>query len=220
MSNFKKDNNLLNGKGEDDVQWITVNGSHIPLKDGESPKEAIKEHFGNKKGTNKVLSLNDQVDSVLNGTFNGSHVVLAEETPKILQEIGVPNKPMLITAKHTYLAINESGKYTKSDDHYHNLGKELFLQIPDLLKSPVLAFQSDSEGKEIIAVVNAIDKNKNPVIVPLKIDGKGTKNFIRIDANIAKSVYGRKNFQDFINKNINKDNLLLVENKKIRSLTN
>lgn len=39
---------MLSGKGEDDIRWITVKGSHIPLKEGENPKEAIKEFFDNK----------------------------------------------------------------------------------------------------------------------------------------------------------------------------
>ena len=47
---MKKDTNLLNGKGEiDNVSWITVNGAHIPIEEGESKKEAITKHFKNKK---------------------------------------------------------------------------------------------------------------------------------------------------------------------------
>lgn len=45
MSDFKKDNNLMGGKGEDDIDWITVKGNHIPIKDGESPKEAVENYF-------------------------------------------------------------------------------------------------------------------------------------------------------------------------------
>ncbi len=47
MDKFRKNNNLLNGKGEDDIKWITVKGSHIPLKDGQTPRQAIQQHFGN-----------------------------------------------------------------------------------------------------------------------------------------------------------------------------
>lgn len=47
MEEFKKDNNIMSGKGENDIDWITVKGSHIPLKDGQTSKEAIQQHFGN-----------------------------------------------------------------------------------------------------------------------------------------------------------------------------
>ena len=40
-----KDKSLLNGKGEDDISWITVNGAHIPIRDGEDKAAAIKKHF-------------------------------------------------------------------------------------------------------------------------------------------------------------------------------
>lgn len=51
--NFKKDNNLLNGKGENDIEWITVNGAHIPIKDGETPKQAIENKFKDKDSGNQ-----------------------------------------------------------------------------------------------------------------------------------------------------------------------
>lgn len=31
---------------KDDVEWITVNGVHIPIKEGQSKDEAIRDHFG------------------------------------------------------------------------------------------------------------------------------------------------------------------------------
>lgn len=43
---MKKDTNLLNGKGENEiVSWITVNGAHIPIKKGENKKEVIEKRF-------------------------------------------------------------------------------------------------------------------------------------------------------------------------------
>lgn len=54
MSDFKKENNLMGGKGEDDIDWITVKGNHIPIKDGENPQEAIKNHFANKNKVNLI----------------------------------------------------------------------------------------------------------------------------------------------------------------------
>lgn len=44
MNKFNKDKSLISGKGEDDIKWITANGSHIPIMEGETPKEAIIKH--------------------------------------------------------------------------------------------------------------------------------------------------------------------------------
>lgn len=55
MNEFEKDNNLMNGKGEQDIQWITANGAHIPIKEGESKQEAVKEHFENDKQNGNIV---------------------------------------------------------------------------------------------------------------------------------------------------------------------
>ena len=229
---MKKDTNLLNGKGEDeDVYWITVNGAHIPVEEGESKKDAITKHFKDKaeqksfieQGIKQLLewqnekpTLAKQVDKVLQNPHNGSHVILSPETPKVLQDLGLPNKPLLITNKHTYLAINASGVYKGKDDNYHDLGKETFLMIPKLLEHPVLVLQQDSEN--ILVVLNRLDKNGDRIICPIKINGIGLYNEISIDSNIVKSVYGKKDLQSYIRRNFTRNDVLYGNNKKIRDL--
>lgn len=192
--------------------------------------EEIDEHSKTRNNTNinfrevektiykNRVRLEKEVDAVLNGTYKDSHVTILEETPKVLQNIGVPNKPILMTSKHAYLAINKEGKYTGDNDHYHDLGKDVFMLLPGLLQSPVMLLQSSKDKDELVAVLNWFDKNKNTLIVPLKLNGKGNKNFIRIEANIAKSVYGRNNFVNYINNNFSQNDILYAGHKKIRDL--
>lgn len=43
---FIKDNSLTAGKGEnDDIEWITVNGAHIPIHKGQTKQDACEKHF-------------------------------------------------------------------------------------------------------------------------------------------------------------------------------
>ena len=192
--------------------------------------EEIDEHSKTRNNTNidfrevektiykNRVRLEKEVDAVLNGIYKDSHVTILEETPKVLQNIGVPNKPILMTSKHAYLAINKEGKYTGDNDHYHDLGKDVFMLLPGLLQSPVMLLQNSKDKDELVAVLNWFDKNKNTLIVPLKLNGKGNKNFIRIEANIAKSVYGRNNFVNYINNNFSQNDILYAGHKKIRDL--
>lgn len=170
----------------------------------------------NKEYLKENKQLSSQIDKVLNGTYKDTHITLCNETPKVLQDLGIPNYPMLITTKHTYLTINKSGKYKGSKNHYHNLGKSLFEKIPRYLQMPLLVFQQDKE--DIVAVINLVDKDKKPIIVPIHINGKGKQNFIMIDSNIIKSAYGKDNYKNYIKKNVTKDNILFFNNKKIRDL--
>lgn len=52
---FKK-SGLLDGLGENDEieRWITVKGNHIPIKKGQTPKQAIEQAFDKPKKTAKV----------------------------------------------------------------------------------------------------------------------------------------------------------------------
>ena len=52
---MKKIDSLLNGNGEDDLEWITINGTHIPIKKGQDTQaieQIIDDHFNN---TNYVM---------------------------------------------------------------------------------------------------------------------------------------------------------------------
>lgn len=44
----------------DDVEWITVNGAHIPIKDGEDKGEAIGRFFDEKKAEREGGKIGDQ----------------------------------------------------------------------------------------------------------------------------------------------------------------
>lgn len=219
MDKFIKDKNIMSGKGEWDES------KHPRDEEGKFTKKRTGTLIRHKAKNNHVVkrksitpSLGEQVDSVLNGNYKDTHITILEETPEIFRKIGVKNKPFLMTAKHVYLVINEKGKYAGVRENYHNLGKETFLQIPQLLQSPIMVFKNHNMANEIIAIVNAVDKDKNPVIVPIKIDAKGSKNYILIDANLIKSIYGKNNLQNYINKNVRPEDILLIQNKKIRSL--
>lgn len=185
-----------------------------PLEDMESLRE--QERRNNKPNKNK--SFEQQVDKILDGTYKDQHIILNEETPKAFQDIGIPNKPILMTTKHAYLAISEKGKYNEKKNHYHNLGKELFLAIPKLLEKPTMILQNEQNirNNEVLAILNWYDKDKNMLITPILIEGKGNKNFMRITANILKSVYGRENFKNYINNNYKQKDVLFAGNKKIR----
>ncbi len=177
-------------------------------------QEKLKEE---EKLNSQIERLSKQVDSVLDGTYKDYHVTILDETPKIMQEVGIPNKPLLMTTKHAYLAINKEGKYT-GNEYYHDLGKDVFLLIPGLLQSPTMVLQNNKKKDEILAILNWYDKNKNILIVPIKLNGRGNKDYIEIEANIAKSVYGKKNIENYINKNYTQNDILLFGNKKIRDL--
>lgn len=53
---------LMDGMGENDEieRWITVKGNHVPIKKGQTPKQAIEQAFDKPKKTAKV-SVKDNI---------------------------------------------------------------------------------------------------------------------------------------------------------------
>lgn len=152
-------------------------------------------------------SFSEQVDDVLKGIYpKRDMLVVCNHTPHILQKIGLRNLPITMTQKHLYTITNEIGKY----DHvnYHNIDISVMKQIPKILENPLYVFKSDTKDDSIVVVTDLIDSQDRPIIVSIKIDGKGQINDIQIDTNVMTSVYGRNNFKKFMQDNILKGNLL------------
>lgn len=148
--------------------------------------------------------------------FAQSHLYLGMTAP-IYQELGFERLPVMITARHLHNIMQPEKE--GSAPNYHGLTPEMVKQIPDALKKPLLIMQSQrSDSKEdIIAVVLLKDTEGRPIIVPLSPNKKGRFNDVRIDINLAKSIYGRNNFTQFV-ENACKENRVLYINDKSRAL--
>lgn len=135
MDKFKNDNNIMNGKGEDDIQWITVNGAHVPIKDGETPKEAIKNHFAEKKKITKEKT--GTIDTKLYEKLTGK--------PILHKDIVVPAENILhINKRHP--------------DVYEKYKKNL----PQIINDPDYVLQGQTENR--LLIIRKIDKNVEVVL--------------------------------------------------------
>lgn len=149
--------------------------------------------------------------------FKSSHVYLGM-TPPIYQELGFERLPVMITAKHLQNVMAESGQ--SANINYHGLSSDMIKQIPEAIKKPLIIMQSQkAENREdIIAVIGLKDKNGKQIIIPFSPNKKGYFNNVEIDINLAKTIYGRTGFNDFLIRSI-KENRILYINKKSRELT-
>ena len=157
----------------------------------------------------------EQVDDVLNGADTVStHLQVRETTPQIFLDIGLENKPMLITSTHTKTAVNKK----VPNKNIHALSRETLKKLPELLENPAIVMDSTKEGS-IVAFVNAVDEDNNPVLCAIKINGTGNYNNLEISSNIVTSVYGKDaNPVGFIEKAVNEDRLLYWDKKMSQEL--
>lgn len=146
--------------------------------------------------------------------FKASHVYLGMTAP-IYQEIGFERLPVMITSKHLKTIMQDWGSDTNVN--YHGLTSDIIAQIPEAIKKPLVIMQSQNKDhpEDLIAVVELKDKDNKPIIVPFSPNKKGYVNDIQVDINLAKSIYGRSNFEKFIQEAFEEKRILYL-NKKSR----
>ncbi len=170
---------------------------------------------------NQDKTFAEQVDAVLSGAdMNISHLEVLKVTPLLLRMVGVPNLPILMTAKHVKTITQESGS---DSANYHGLGIDLIKKLPELISDPVMIMDSispyEKARKSIVVVTQTVDKENRPVIGAIKIAGFGNdSNGFEISANILTSAYGKDSFKTFIERNISQGAVLYADKTKSQAL--
>ena len=158
-------------------------------------------------------------------------VLLRDVTPGImLSHDGVKNLPMTMNASHireNVFTEEEAGKLGLKVDrhtHYHGLGEDFFLKVIDGLDHVKEAYRGTKNADEpsrrenyFLLVSEFLDQNGNTVNVPVYINEHGQVNRAFIDVNKISTVFGRDNFRDYINRQIQQKNLVRIKNRSTQS---
>ena len=164
---------------------------------------------------NKYLSFGEQVDVALKNEFVQSHWFVCN-TPKLLVCLGAPKLPILMTRKHVLTTMNESGVYKAN---YHNLGVDVVKQLPDMINNPAVVMKSTKQDDSLVLISSCVDKNNNPIVLPILLNGIGNNNVGQeIRANILTSAYGKEHFKVWLDKHIDSNSILYVNNKELIKL--
>ncbi len=206
------------GKGfgkdwNDMLQKLTELGHGADL---EAQLKKTVEAFAAKKaesvpeGTLEGETFSMQVDAVLNGADTTSSHLMVMQTPELLQKAGLPNLPILITAKHLKNIIAVRGT---DNVNYHGVDVNIVKNLPTYLSNPIIVADSLTRTDSIVVITEALDSTNNPIIAAIMLNGNGRINRNYVEANILTSAYGKDNFQSFIN-NIAKNNAIIYWDKQ------
>ncbi|MEG1881901.1 MAG: hypothetical protein RR207_05355 [Clostridia bacterium] len=212
--NNKQVADILNDYGYDGIidgtEIVAFDSNQIKLTSNLNPTESVDIRYS-------LKPFAEQVDDVFSGADStNTHLCVSENTPEILLQVGLADKPMLITATHTKTAIG----INVSNKNIHSVDKTVFKQLPELIKNPAIIMESIKQGSLVI-FVNAMDSYGNPIICVVLVDGKGNYNNIEIDANIVTSVYGKDtNPVRFIQKAVDENRILYWDKKMSQGLFN
>ena len=163
-----------------------------------------------------------QIEKSMTGKMPSSDYIKLGKTPEILKKYGMIEGEMLMPqgvvpkvaypaeyrqalAKGTGMSENQIKKIQG-----HDLGFEPIRQLPKKLKDPVAILKSDTRDGSIIVLTDMVDKYGQPVIVPVRVDQNGYSEF----SSVIPSMYGRKGFTEFMEKQGKKENILYWNKKK------
>lgn len=166
--------------------------------------------------------ISKQIEKSMTGQLPSSDYIKLGKTPEILKKYGMIEGEMLMPqgvvpkvaypaeyrqalAKGTDMSENQIKKIQG-----HDLGFEPIRQLPKKLKDPVAILKSDTRDGSIIVLTDMVDKYGQPVIVPVRVDQNGYSEF----ASVIPSMYGRKGFTEFMEKQGKKGNILYWNKKK------
>lgn len=182
----------------------------------ENPAESEKTS-DEKAAIKSPTTFAERVDAVLSGAdMESSHLELLKVTPPLLRMVGVPNLPILMTARHVKTITQEKGS---DSANYHGLGTEIIKKLPELISDPVMIMDSLTQNDSIVIVMQTVDKQNRPVIGAIKLNGIGRQKSEMISANILTSAYGRNNFQSFIERNVERGTVLYADKEKSQALS-
>jgi len=173
----------------------------------------------NKKENKKNLNLSKRIDNVLKNINERNPVRLRDYTPQVLVENGVKDLPMYENPSHirknilTKEEAQKLGLATSIRNHYHGLGKELYIKIINSLDSPGVIFKNKN-NKDYLILTTVKDNNNSNIIVPIEIETITKINIFNIDINRIKTVYGYDRKDPDLNKYI-KNNIKLGRFTKI-----
>lgn len=186
-----------------------LNEKSATAEKDESAKES-KPFFKNN------ISFSTQIDEVLSGKDTISTHLKVMETPLILRQLGAKNLPVLMTAKHLKSIIADSGNDTSVN--YHGLDVDIVKRLPELIADPIMVMDSLTRDDSVVVLTSTTDSENRPVIAAIKFDGHGNLNDIEIEANILTSTYGKDNFNDFLQRNIDANTILYWDKEKSQEL--
>ena len=176
----------------------------------------------------KINNLSKDIDDVLSDIKVRTPVKLRDYTPKMLVDNGIKDLPMYENPSHirknilTDAEAKKLGLAIKQKDHYHGLGKKVYMDVIDSLDNPRVIFKNKT-NKDYLILTTLKDNNNNNIIVPLEIETSTFVNNVNIDTNRIKSIYGFNNvyysLNEYIKHNINQNIFEKIYEQKRKSST-
>lgn len=159
---------------------------------------------------NDKQSYLEQIDKYYKHRLKSFELIYVGTTPDILVAYGAARLPLIIQQSILTKCIR---KQTGSRSA-HELSRDIIERLPEQIEKPIFLIQ-DKERGSIAIIADSCDKNRNNILVAIKLNE--SKEAIKVNA--IKSIYGKTNLKEYLQKHIELQQLHVIDNKKAEILS-
>ena len=162
-----------------------------------------------------VGDFSEQVDKALNGEWDRYNALYVGETSPLMEELGLKQLPVLMTSKHLNDIVAEK---SSSDRRKHGLTVDQVKSLGGILSDPAMVLDSAQRNDAIVFVSDQTDADGLPIVAAIRPNGSGVYEMTSQPTNFLLSMYGRENFDKFIESAARDGRILYVNKIKSQSL--
>lgn len=162
-----------------------------------------------------VGDFSEQVDKALNGEWNQYNALHVGETSPLMEKLGLKQLPVLMTSKHLRDIVAEK---RSGNTRYHGLTVDQVKSLGGVLSDPAMVLDSAQRNDAVVFVSDQTDADGLPIVAAIRPNGSGVYEMTRQPANFLLSMYGRENFDKFIESAARDGRILYVNKIKSQSL--
>lgn len=162
-----------------------------------------------------VGDFSEQVDKVLNGEWDRYNALYVGETSPLMEKLGLKQLPVLMTSKHLNDIVAEK---SSSDRRKHGLTVDQVKSLGGILSDPAMVLDSAQRNDAVVFVSDQTDADGLPIVAAIRPNGSGVYEMTRQPTNFLLSMYGRENFDKFIESAARDGRILYVNKIKSQSL--
>lgn len=162
-----------------------------------------------------VGDFSEQVDKALNGEWNQYNALYVGETSPLMEKLGLKQLPVLMTSKHLRDIVAEK---RSGNTRYHGLTVDQVKSLGGILSDPAMVLDSAQRDDAVVFVSDQTDADGLPIVAAIRPNGSGVYEMTRQPANFLLSMYGRENFDKFIESAARDGRILYVNKIKSQAL--
>lgn len=159
---------------------------------------------------NDKQSYLEQIDKYYKHRLKSFELIYVGTTPDILVAYGAEKLPMTIRQS----ILTKCTRKQTGSRSAHELPRDIIEKLPEQIEKPIFLIQ-DKERGSIAIIADSCDKNGNNILVAIKLNE--SKEAIKVNA--IKSIYGKTNLKEYLQKHIELQQLHIIDNKKAEILS-